>query len=171
MLHPRFVVAVVLVCLAAPPASAAVSTARLRPQSPRVTSWLARGLEKSSTMRALVDRIERGDVVVYVELQHRLSPGVSACVTWMAATPGSQHRYVRVSLQPTLRRSDAIAMLAHELQHVVEVIDHPDVQSRDDLLGLYRRIGHRSGPTGEQWDTMAALRAGDSARLEVVSGA
>ena len=143
--------------------------ARLRPQSPRVATWMAHGLTRSPTLRALAERVERGNVVVYLEIAHTLDPAMAACVTWMAAAPGA--RYVRVSLQPNLREAEAIAMLAHELQHVVEVIDHQEVTSADTLAALYARIGHRSGPTGLAWDTLAALRAGDSARLEVVRGA
>ena len=74
-------------------------------------------------------------------------------------------------MRPHLGRADAIAMLAHELQHVVEVIDNPGVQSRDDLLALYQRIGHSTGAAGLNWDTVAALRAGELARTEVASGA
>ncbi len=151
------------VAVASPPLSA-----RLRPQSPRVATWLTRGLERSPTMRALAQQVERGDVIVYLEIAYALDPGVAACVTWMAASPST--RYVRVSMRPNLREADAVAMLAHELQHVVEVIDHPEVTSSEALAALYRRIGRRTGTKGVAWDTLAALRAGDSARLEIVRG-
>ena len=106
--------------------------------------------------------------MVYLEILHTLDPGTAACVTWMAAVPGA--RYVRVSMRPNLPTAEAIAMLAHELQHVVEVIDHPDVRSDASLAALYQRIGHRTGFASRSFDTMAALRAGDLARLEMVRG-
>jgi hypothetical protein len=168
----RLHLALVCVLIALAPAATAAAPfhgVRLRPQSPRIKAWLARGFDRSATMRELVDRIEQADVVVYLEIERTLGPGVAACVTWMASTPGV--RYVRVSVRPDLRTADAVAMLAHELQHVVEVIEHPDVRSDDDLAALYQRIGHRTGRTGRAWDTVAALRAGDLARTEVVSGA
>jgi hypothetical protein len=149
-------------------AAAPFAAARLRPQSPRVAAWIARGLQRSPTMRALADQVERGDVVVYVEIAFRLDPGMAACVTWMASVPGA--RYLRVSVRPNLREADAIAMLAHELQHVVEVIDNPQVRSGADLAALYDRIGHRTGGGGSTWDTVAALRAGDLTRTELVRG-
>ena len=172
MLRPRFALALALVLVVRASASTAAAPypgAHLRPQSPRIMAWLARGVDRSATMRGLVDRIERGDVVVYLEIERRLGPDISACVTFMAAVPGA--RYVRVSIRPDLRAADTVAMLAHELQHVVEVIDHPDVRSDDDLAALYRRIGHATGWTGRTWDTAAALRAGDLARNDYVTGA
>ncbi len=145
-----------------------IARARLRPQSPRVATWIANGLTRSPTLRALAERAERGDVIVYLEIAHDLDPALYACVSWLAAAPGA--RYVRVSLQPHLAPDQAISMLAHELQHVVEIIDHKEVTSSDTLAALYLRIGHRSGRAGLSWDTRAALHAGDSARLEVARG-
>jgi len=172
MLCLRVTLALILTVCAALPALTApttpVGSTRLRPHSPRVAGWLARGLHRSSTMRALADRVERGDVVVYLWIAFRLEPGMAACVTWMTAAPGA--RYVRVSMRPDLREADAVAMLAHELQYVVEVIDNPELQSGADLAALYARIGHRSGRSGRTWDTVAALRVGDLTRTELVRG-
>lgn len=82
-------------------------------------------------MRALAEQAERGDVIVTLDVAFMLDPGMAACVTWMASVPGA--RYVRVSARPHLREADAIAMLAHERQHVVEVIDNPEVRPGADL--------------------------------------
>jgi hypothetical protein len=139
--------------------------AKLRPQSPRVAAWIARGLAESATFRALVARIEAGDVIVYLEARPDFDRGVSACVTWMAATPWA--RFVRASLRPDLPGREAVAMIAHELQHVIEVLDHPDVRSELSLAGLYARIGHSTTVTGRRWDTRAALAAGARVRLEL----
>ena len=172
MLRLRLTFAIALIAFAALPAhatpAAPLSSARLRPQSPRVAAWLARGRQRSPTLRALADQVERGDVVVYLEIAFTLDPGMAACVTWMASAPGA--RYVRVSMRRNLREADAIATLAHELQHVVEVIDSPEVQSGADLAALYARIGHRTGRGGRTWDTVAALRIGDLTRTELARG-
>ena len=161
--HPRLTLALAFIALAglvAPGrASASLTAPRLRPQSPRILNWLGYGLERSASMRVLVDRIEHSDVVVYLQLERTLSPGVAACVTWIASAPGVG--YVRVSVRPDLRRADAVAMLAHELQHVVEVIDHPAVQSGDGLADLYRRIGARG--SGEQRVGVGLAARGGSA--------
>ncbi len=141
---------------------------RLRPQAPRVESWLREARRRSPTVQRLVDRIEQSDVIVYLDISRNLSRNVTACLTWMAAT--SSRRIVRVSFRDDLRPGDAIAMLAHELQHVVEVIDHPEVRSTETLLQLYTRIGHPTGDNGLRWDTADAVAVGTLARLEVTSG-
>jgi hypothetical protein len=158
--------AVVLAALT-PPLAAGSPPARLRPQSPRVARWVADGMARSATFRDLVARIEAGDVIVYLEAQPALGQGLSACLTWMGGTP--QARYLRASVRPDLSARDALAMIAHELQHVVEVIDHPDVQSEGGLTALYQRIGHRTGATRDRWDTTAALKTGDRVRVELLS--
>jgi hypothetical protein len=137
---------------------------RLRPQGARVASWLSEARRRSPTVRRLIERIEQSDVIVYLDISRGLSPNVSACLTWMAAS--SSRRIVRASFRHDTRASDAIAMLAHELQHVAEVVDHPEVRSTETLLALYRRIGHSTGNNGLRWDTADAVAAGTLARLE-----
>ena len=63
---------VLLAAIAPPLSAAAPSSQRLRPQSPRVAGWIADGMARSATFRALVERIEQGDVIVYLESQPRL---------------------------------------------------------------------------------------------------
>ena len=84
----------------------------------------------------------------------------------MAATP--QGRFVRASVRPDLRARETLAMIAHELQHVVEVIEHPEVRSERELADLYGRIGHTIGSAGGRWDTTAALQTGDRVRIELL---
>ena len=141
---------------------------RLRPQGDRVPHWLREARRRSPTVQRLVERIERSDVIVYLDISRSLAPNVAACLTWMAAT--NSRRIVRASFRMNLGTNDAIAMMAHELQHVVEVIDHPEVRSTETLLDLYTRIGHATGTDGLRWDTADAIALGTLARLEAVNG-
>lgn len=159
----------------APPSSAApargdaaTAAGRLRPQGDRVAHWLREAQHRSPTVRRLVERIEQSDVIVYLDINRALAPNVAACLTWMAAT--DSRRIVRASFRMHLGMNDAIAMVAHELQHVVEVIDHPEVRSTETLLDLYTRIGHPTGTDGMRWDTADAVALGTLARLEAVNG-
>lgn len=154
---------------AAAPGDATYGTAdRLRPQGDRVAHWLREARRRSPTVRRLVERIEQSDVIVYLDINRGLAPNVAACLTWMAAT--HSRRIVRASFRMNLGVNDAIAMVAHELQHVVEVIDHPEVRSNATLLALYTRIGHATGTDGLRWDTADAVALGTLARLEATSG-
>jgi hypothetical protein len=139
---------------------------RVRAESRRVAAWIERGRADSATFRALLDRLERGDVIVYLAIDPGMRGGLAACVTWMAATPSA--RFVRASLRPDLPAREAVAMIAHELQHVLEVVEHPDVRSDGALAALYARIGHSTTAVGNRWDTVAALRTGDRVRLELL---
>jgi hypothetical protein len=64
---------IVLACLVtlshtalAGPAPTRPGGPRLRAQDSRIEKFIALGIRRSPTMRALVDRIEAGDVIVYV---------------------------------------------------------------------------------------------------------
>ncbi|MEZ5293560.1 MAG: hypothetical protein R2745_20925 [Vicinamibacterales bacterium] len=139
----------------------------LRPQGEVMQRWLQMAVSTSATAAALANRIADGDVIVYLDIRRDLPAGVAAHLTWMAATPTG--RIVRVSIRPGQRRQDAVGFIAHELQHVVELIEHPDVRSAADLEALYTRIGHRNDRTSRRWDTEAAIEAGDVARLEMLA--
>lgn len=149
-------------------ASPAVSWDAIRPQSAGAERLLSRALERSATVRALASRIAESDVIVYVELRHDLPPGMAACLTWMSTT--DSRRFVRVSIRQGLRPADRVAFAAHELRHVVEVIDHPEVRSAADLDDLYRRIGDKGAPTRAHWDTLDAVAAERVARMEAQTG-
>lgn len=169
----RSCLAVALALMLTPAASPATplrpkAFAKLRPQSERIQKWYDLALRTSPTVRDLAHRIEQSDVIVYVEIRYDLPPNVAAYLSWMAAT--ERGRIVRASLRPDLRPVDAVGMIAHELQHVVELIEHPEVRSNEALLDLYSRIGHPTAQTGKHWDTVAAITAGTEARLEAMSG-
>ncbi len=139
---------------------------RVRPQSTRVAGWVARGIAQSPTFRGLVARIDAGDILVYVDASPQVRPNMAARLTWMTDTPTI--RFVRVSLRFDLGGRDAVAMIAHELQHVVELIEHPEVRSEAAFGRLFARIGHATTYEPEHWDTRAALEAGDRVRVELV---
>lgn len=82
----------------------------------------------------------------------------------MLVPAAASRRLVRASFHMSLGVNDAIAMVAHELQHVVAVIDHPEVRSNATLLDLYTRIGHATGTGGLRGDTADAV--GTLARAE-----
>ena len=63
-----------------------------------------------------------------------------------------------------------IATLAHEFQHVVEVIDEPLVVDDNSLVRLYRRIGVENGERRQTgWETMAAQATAAQVRRELVA--
>ena len=144
------------------------SEARLRPQDTRLTNLLRQGSERSTTFKALVDRIESSNVIVYVALNPLMKKSLSGMLTWMTRT--GDYRYLRASISTDLTADQMIATLAHELQHAVEVIEDETVIDEASLVSLYRRIGRQSGNAAPmRWETVAAQETGFKVRRELGS--
>lgn len=141
--------------------------ARLRPQDNRLAEVLREGAARSATFKALVDRIESSNVIVYAALNPIMKPHLSGMLTWM--TRAGNFRYVRASINTDLTFDQTIATLAHELRHAVEVIEDESVIDETSLVTLYRRIGHQSSTTESHWETVAAQQAGFQVRREIAS--
>ncbi len=172
MLRPLLV----LVCLAllphtafAEPATTRPGGPRVRPHDSRMARLIADGLRRSPTLRSLVDRIEASNVIVYVggNPLMKTAPVGRAVVC-------DDGRQLPIRAGDDQRRSThdvIISTLAHEFQHVVEVIDEPSVVDDDSLVRLYRRIGVSSSErqsTG--WETLAAQAMGAQVRRELILG-
>ena len=141
---------------------------RLRPQDPRSVQILKEGMARSATFRALVDRIEASQVIVYVSINPILKSSLSGALTWM--TRAGEFRYVRASISNELTFNQMIATVAHELQHAVEVLEDESVIDEASLVAMYKRIGEPSsagGPLG--WETLEAQRMGGQVRRELVA--
>lgn len=141
---------------------------RLRPQEPRLVQVINEGSARSTTFKALVDRIEGSNVIVYVAINPTLRASLSGALTWM--TRAGNYRYLRASISPDMTFDQMIASVAHELQHAVEVIEDESVINESTLVTLYKRIGQPSrvaGPSG--WETAAAQRTGTQVRRELVA--
>jgi hypothetical protein len=140
---------------------------RVRPYDGRAAHILLEGLERSVTMRAIVDRLEQLEVIVYLEMQPALRKKLAGTLTWLAAT--ASHRYVRISLNPDMARDSLIAALGHELQHALEVAEAPWVVDPPSLQAYYEKHGlktvsqHING-----WDSLAARLIGDEVRRDLV---
>lgn len=144
---------------------------RIRAMEARVAQILASGLQRSSVVRDLVSRIEGRDVIVYVGLSRALGRHGLAGSLGFVGQAGA-YRYLRVWINPDLPHDHLVAALAHELRHVIEIIEHAEVRSEDHLVDLYRRIGRqtRGGPASG-WETDAAWQAGQDVRIELARGA
>jgi hypothetical protein len=147
------------------PSSAISRNPRVRPYDSRAAKLLLEGMERSVTLRALADRLEQLDVIVYLEMQPALRKKLAGTLTWMAATPSN--RYVRISLNPEITRDALIAALGHELQHAVEVAEAPWVVDPASLQAYYQKHGISTAQHINGWDSLAARVTGDDVRREL----
>ena len=152
--------------ITSPALAASPAEPHLRPQDDRLRQLLRQGTARSTTLKALVDRIEASQVIVYVAINPVMKSNLSGMLTWM--TRAGDYRYLRASISPKLSPDQMIATIAHELQHAVEVIEDAAVNDEMSLIALYKRIGQqRGGSSPMQWDTSAAQRTGLLVRQEL----
>ena len=139
---------------------------RIRPQDDRITAMLAAGVARSASFRALVDRIEASDVYVYVGMSPLLKSTLAGRLSWMTKAGG--YRYLRAAISTGLSSDRIISSLAHEFQHVVEVIEDSNVVDEKTLETLYKRIGEPSrASVTVAWETVAAQEVASRVRREL----
>ena len=141
---------------------------KVRPSDGRTAAILLDGLRRSPTLRHIVEQIEARDVIVHLEMWAGLSrKSISGRLTWVTAA--GQFRYVRVALSPSLSGNTAISMLAHELQHVLEVGDAPSIVDDASLTRYYARHGI-TVRGGLDFDSEPARDVGEEVLRDLNSG-
>jgi len=138
-------------------------TRHIRTTSPYVTSLLKGGFYRSPTFARLVARLERSDLIVYVQLVTQMPPGVDGRLFMLPRA--HETRYVRIQIGMQDSMSAAIALLGHELEHATELANAPDVVDMEGFVALYQRIGLQSG--WHQYETVAAQEAGRHVKREI----
>src|SRR5262249_17422989 len=89
-------------------------------------------------------------------------------VSFISAAGG--RRYLHLAVDPKYAGCRLIALLGHELQHVVEIADEPSVVDERSLAAYYRRIGFsRWGWDAESFESQAAIDVGRRVMREVLA--
>jgi hypothetical protein len=138
----------------------------IRAAEPQMRALIEDAIDSSATVRALVARIMASDVVVFVACEDDPAVKTSGRLNFMTSAGGV--RYVVIRLRPK-RRTAAIAMLAHELQHAAEIADTSSIVDEASLAREYSRIGYRSRSAhGLAFDTKAAVDVGRRVAEELI---
>jgi hypothetical protein len=143
---------------------------RIRTTDRRIHTLIDQAIDVSPSLRALVERIERSDVVVYVQCQRYSASRAAGRLTFISAAGGL--RYVMVRLMRLDSRAQQIALLAHELQHAAEIAETPAIVDGPSLAREYQRFGHvspLSTSRGMAFDTTAAIEMGQKVFDEIVA--
>jgi len=118
--------------------------------------------ERSETFRNLVDIINAGNGIVYVE-EGRCAGDMRAClVTVTPARP--DHRIIHVRVDIRRGGMDLAGSIGHELHHATEILRYPSVTSGAAMFLLYSRIGY---PITRGFETSGAVKAGNAVRKEI----
>jgi hypothetical protein len=127
-------------------AAAAGTFQHVRSEQASVRAWLADGYERSATFKALVDEIDRLPGIVYIEATIAVPRGLNAALLH-TVTGSREMPLLRVLVRLDLARAVGIATLAHELQHVAEVLRAGQTADSSAMTALFNAIddgGHRS---------------------------
>ena len=124
-------------------------------------------LERSTTARALADRLEDSDVIVYVRFRILDTAVLTGRIGLLSTVQGI--RFLVVELASGRTRTDNLITLGHELRHAAEIADAPAVVNSDTLSRHYASIGVRVSPSSylEAYETQAAAEAATLIRREL----
>ena len=138
------------------PPPRAVPLPHVRGATGRMTVVIADAHARSAIVRDLVARLACSDTIVYVELT--ASPQVPRARTKLVAAAGAT-RFLRIGINVGLPDGDVTALLAHELQHAVEIAERTDVRDDEGVRRLYRAIGQSSGRDAFETDAAREVEA------------
>lgn len=134
--------------------AAAADFNHVRSAKAEVRELLTAGYERSPTFQTLVDEIESLPGIVYIDETIALSRGLNGALLLTAA--GSRELPIlRVHVRTGLGGSYRIANLAHELQHVVEVL-RAGATTSAAMSRLFASLGDPDRRHGPHFETAAA---------------
>jgi hypothetical protein len=131
------------------------SVRHVRSSDARARTLIEKGVARSATFRHLLDTLDASDVIVYVEPKYT-HPGLSGYLPHRVVV-AEPFRYLHVMVGFFGADDRIIAVIAHELQHAVEVADAPEVRDDRSLRLLFSR-SHINFHCGEDcFETDAAI--------------
>jgi hypothetical protein len=124
------------------------------------------GFQGSSTFRALVGRLEKTDVIVFIVTGPKGHEGGRGHGNLRLICCRPEHRFLRIWIDPWWRtRREQVGLLAHELHHALEIGDAPEAKTAEAIALLYRRIGRAVG--SHSYDSQAAHGVGAAVEAEL----
>jgi hypothetical protein len=106
----------------------------------------ARTYEQSATFRDLVATLKSTDVVVYLTYGE-CAEDANACLRFVSKA--GPHRYLLVKLDPFRSPFEQPGLLAHELQHAVDIGQDAQIVDRPSFFRFVARNKEPSPPNSE----------------------
>ena len=119
------------------------NASHVRTTEPLARSLIEQGLARSETFRRLVTTLDQSDVVVYIDPKITRQ-ALGAYLSHSVVSAGGR-RYLHIAVE--LRGGDIrlVSLLAHELQHAVEVSQDPDARDSEAVARLFARLASTRG--------------------------
>jgi len=163
-------VCIVTLVLAAPIQARASSAQEswLRVDDPVVAHAIAKGRKRSATFRALLDRLGRSDLIVYMLRAFSSDDRTRGDTRFVARSGG--FRFLRVRLEVHAVTDAVVALVGHELRHAAEVADAPWIVDEASYGAHFKAVGFASCTRPQPcYETNTALLAGDLILRELKS--
>jgi hypothetical protein len=138
-------------------------TPRVRPLTDRVADLVQEAASRSPTVARLLAEVEASDVILQIDL--RFDASVPRAVTRLV-TATADVRYVRTLINPQMSPWRRIELLAHELQHVIEIASDPSVRDQASMRTRFETLGWNDGRFGG-FETDAAIAIEQQVRREL----
>jgi len=144
--------------LVASPSGADAQTFRhVRSDDASIRRLLREGYERSASLRAIVDDVDAAAGIVYIEPAIALSKGMEgALLHSVAGSPGLP--ILRVLIKTSMSGDRATAIIAHELQHVAEVLHSGQTGNATRMTEFFASLnGHGRGASVFETDHAKAM--------------
>ena len=122
---------------------------------------------RSTTFRSLVAALNDSDVIVYVETSVTRATKLRGHLVHRIVVRGT-YRYLRLRLNPFGPVEQRIGVIAHELQHALEIAQAPNVGRSETVQSFFELIGFTHGTQcGDCYETTRALDLERTVREEL----
>jgi hypothetical protein len=110
----------------------------VRATEPRILALIHAATARSETFRHLLDALNASDVIVYVKPK-QTRQALAGYLAHNITTAGA-FRYLHIAIDTHGADGRLIPLLAHELQHAVEVAQSPDARDAESLEKVFSRL-------------------------------
>ena len=145
-----------------------VPSSSVRAETAGMKRLIADGTAGSASFRALVDVINQSDLIVYVRCRLFSEHEQRGRLGLVQATGARRFAVIEIACYQPYR--EQLALLAHELQHAVEIASAPWVVDTRTFAQFYAAIGElvRSDAWARAYETKAAVAQAQRVRLELL---
>jgi hypothetical protein len=130
---------------------------RVRPLNEQAASLVADAQQKSPTVRDLLNKLETGDVVAYIQVVPARRDSPESTLLFVSATAAV--RYVLIQVSDCQAPCRGLELLGHELQHATDVASRPWVTDDGQLQRMLAMTGWRDASTARGYETPDAMQA------------
>ncbi len=138
---------------------------RVRALDEQAAALIAEAQQKSPTMRELFQKLDKADVVAYVQVVPAVPGGPKSALEFVGASHAVRFVLIQVAkCQAPCRR---IELLGHELEHATEIAANAWVTNQTQFERLVSNLGWRDSATAVGYETAAASQVERQVRRDV----